>query len=197
MTGQHTIAQTEQAVAELLGGLPLDFDAMMAVSNIYRASTAIRHHLEDLVLRTVDLTWTGFVVLWVLWVWGELEARHAAAEAGITKGTLTGAIKTLGARRLVERRGDPDDGRVVRLRLTPAGKRLMRKLFPEFNREEAFVVAALRAPERRRLARSLRDIVQHVEEHAEERRAALRQNTPGVRRSGGRVRAPDRLRQER
>ncbi|OLB80595.1 MAG: MarR family transcriptional regulator [Actinobacteria bacterium 13_2_20CM_2_71_6] len=197
MTGQHTIAQTEQAVAELLGGLPLDFDAMMAVSNIYRASTAIRHHLEDLVLRTVDLTWTGFVVLWVLWVWGELEARHAAAEAGITKGTLTGVIKTLGARRLVERRGDPDDGRVVRLRLTPAGKRLMRKLFPEFNREEAFVVAALRAPERRRLARSLRDIVQHVEEHAEERRAALRQNTPGVRRSGGRVRAPDRLRQER
>lgn len=63
---------------------------MAAVANIYRAASAVRQHLENSVLRGSDLTWTAFVVLWVVWVWGESETRHVAEEAGISKGTLTG-----------------------------------------------------------------------------------------------------------
>jgi MarR family transcriptional regulator, organic hydroperoxide resistance regulator len=189
VTGQHTLAQTEQAIQARLGDMPLDFASMMAISNIYRASTAIRHHLEDSVLRPVNLTWTGFVVMWVMWVWGEMEARHVAAEAGITKGTLTGVIKTLQSRDLVERKGDPNDGRVVRLKLSETGEQLMHRLFPEFNKEEAFVAAALPADDRRRLATSLRELVIHIEEHGEARRAEMRQSRPDVLRRGGRARS--------
>lgn len=189
MTGHHTLTETEQAVTQRLGGLPLNFDAMAAVSNIYRASTAIRHHFEDSVLRKADLTWTGFVVLWVVWVWGEMEARHVAAEAGVTKGTLTGVAKTLEARGLIQRRSDPADGRVVRLRLSRAGERLIRQLFPEFNREESFVVAGLGAADCKALARILRQIIIQLEERGEARRTSIRGDGPALRRSGRRRKA--------
>jgi len=143
MTGHHTLAETERAVSERLGGLPLDFKAMAVVSNLHRAAGAIRNHVEQTVLRQSDLTWTGFVVLWVIWIWGEPETRHAAEEAGISKGTLTGVVKTLEARGLVARSAHPSDRRLVLLRLTPEGQALMERLFPAFNDEETFVLGGL------------------------------------------------------
>ncbi|MEV0587080.1 MarR family winged helix-turn-helix transcriptional regulator [Nonomuraea sp. NPDC050310] len=163
MTGHHTLRQTEEAVGERLGGLNLDFEAMWAVSNIYRASSAIRNHLEQTVLRDTGLTWTGFVVMWVVWIWGESETRHVAAEAGISKATLTGVVRTLESYRHLRRTQHPTDRRRVMLALTPTGERLMRELFPEFNRQEAFVVKELDGERRRELAASLRAILEHLE----------------------------------
>ncbi|MEV4096365.1 MarR family winged helix-turn-helix transcriptional regulator [Streptosporangium saharense] len=163
MTGHHTLRSTEEAVGDRLGGLNLDFEAMWAVSNIYRASTAIRNHLEQTVLRDTGLTWTGFVVMWVVWIWGESETRHVAKEAGIAKGTLTGVLKTLESHRYVRRAPNPADRRRVMVTLTSSGERLMRTLFPQFNQEEAFVVKELDSQRRRALAASLRVVVQHLE----------------------------------
>ncbi|MEV7007036.1 MarR family winged helix-turn-helix transcriptional regulator [Streptosporangium sp. NPDC051022] len=163
MTGHHTLRSTEEAIGGRLDGFNLDFEAMWAVSNIYRASAAIRNHLEQTVLRDTGLTWTGFVVMWVVWIWGESETRHVAAEAGIAKGTLTGVLKTLESYRYVRRMPNPADRRRVMVTLTPSGERLMRTLFPQFNREEAFVVKELDSGRRRDLAASLRLVVQHLE----------------------------------
>ncbi|MFI6481185.1 MarR family winged helix-turn-helix transcriptional regulator [Nonomuraea sp. NPDC050663] len=163
MTGHHTMRQTEEAIGERLGSLNLDFEAMWAVSNIYRASAAIRNHLEQTVLRDTGLTWTGFVVMWVVWIWGESETRHVAAEAGISKGTLTGVIKTLESYRHLRRSPHPTDRRRVMVALTATGERLMRELFPDFNRQEAFVVKELTGEQRRELAGSLRLVLQHLE----------------------------------
>ncbi|WP_067176874.1 MarR family winged helix-turn-helix transcriptional regulator [Microtetraspora niveoalba] len=163
MTGHHTLRQTEDAIGDRLGGLNVDFEAMWAVSNIYRASSAIRNHLEQTVLRDTGLTWTGFVVMWVVWIWGESETRHVAAEAGISKSTLTGVLKTLESYRYIRRFPHPTDRRRVMLELTASGERLMRSLFPDFNRQEAFVVKELDSEQRRGLADSLRKVVQHLE----------------------------------
>ncbi|WP_433179660.1 MarR family winged helix-turn-helix transcriptional regulator [Actinoallomurus sp. CA-150999] len=168
MTGHHTLRNTEDAISSRLGDLNLDFEAMWAVSNIYRASAAIRNHLEQTVLRGTGLTWTGFVVLWVVWIWDESETRHVAEEAGISKGTLTGVIKTLESYRYVKRGPHATDKRRVMLSITPTGDRLMRTLFPEFNKEEAFVVKQLDSTQRQDLAGSLRAIVQHLEQTARE-----------------------------
>ena len=40
----------ERKVVEELGHLPLDFRAMAAVSNLFRASAAIRRHMEAKIL---------------------------------------------------------------------------------------------------------------------------------------------------
>lgn len=162
MTGPHHLTETEQAARERLVGLDVDLTAAEALANLHRAVNAVRNHFEQSVLREADLTWTGFVVLWVVWIWGELETRQAAAEAAITKGTLTGVVKTLESRGLVERRTHPSDRRRVLLRLTPAGGRLMKTLFPRFNAEEKFVLCDLDGAQVSAMTTALRTVVNHL-----------------------------------
>jgi MarR family transcriptional regulator, organic hydroperoxide resistance regulator len=159
----RTLSATEAAVNERLAVMTLDMPAMAAVSNVYRAAGAIRNHFEHTVLAPYNLTWTGWVVLWVVWIWQEIETRHVAAEAGISKGTLTGVAGTLEKRGLLGRRAHPDDARRVLLRLTPAGLKLMAELFPLFNKQEALVVESLSADEIQVLAAALRKIVVDLE----------------------------------
>jgi len=159
-----TLSATEAAVNQRLAAMPLDMPAMAAVSNLYRAAGAIRNHFEHTVLAPYNLTWTGWVVLWVVWIWEEIETRHVAAEAGISKGTLTGVAGTLDKRGLLERRTHPDDGRRVLLRLTPAGLKLMAELFPVLNKQETLVVQSLSAEEVQVLAGALRKIVTGMED---------------------------------
>ena len=139
MAGPHTLAETERQVAERLGDLTLDYDAMAVVSNLFRAANAVRNHLERTVLAPADLTWTAFVVLWVTWIWDRVETRVIAAEGGFSKATLSGVLTTLEGRGLVERSRSETDGRLVNVTLTPAGRKLMRSLFPKFNAEERSV----------------------------------------------------------
>jgi DNA-binding MarR family transcriptional regulator len=159
----RTLSATEAAVSGRLAGMTLDMPAMAAVSNLYRAAGAIRNHFEHTVLAPSGLTWTGWVVLWVVWIWEEIETRHVAAEAGISKGTLTGVADTLEKRGLLERGAHPDDARRVLLHLTPSGLQLMAELFPLFNKQEALVVESLSADEVQVLAAALRKIVVGLE----------------------------------
>ena len=130
-----------------------------AVSNVFRVANAVRLHMERQVLGADGISWTGFVVLWVLWVWGEQEARHLAAECGVSKATLTGVVGTLEGRGLVARRRHADDGRLVIVKLTPAGRRMIRRLFPRFNEHEALVVSRLGTDEQDQLAHLLREVL--------------------------------------
>lgn len=163
MSGARTLKQTEEAVQRKLGNQHLDFAAMTAVSNLYRTASTVRNHFEQTVLKPAGLTWTAFVVLWVVWIWEEMETRHVAEEAGINKGTLTGVVKTLEGRGLVRREIPATDRRRTLLTLTPEGEELMSTLFPAFNAEEQYVVSALGARRTKELGDSLKRILTHME----------------------------------
>jgi DNA-binding MarR family transcriptional regulator len=162
-TSRSRLHATEQAVADRLVGVPVDMPAMAAVSNIYRAANAVRNHLERRVLAAHGLTWTAWVVMWVIWIWGEIESRHLAAEAGISKATLTGVQKTLVAKGLVDRKVHPDDARRTLLSLTDPGLLLMGEVLPAFNAEETRVTGDLDEDSVLSLARSLRTVVLRAE----------------------------------
>ena len=49
---------------------------------------------------------------------------------GLTKGTVSQSIKILENKGLVEKRSDKNDKRIVHLKVTPAGKRLLKRLHP-------------------------------------------------------------------
>jgi MarR family transcriptional regulator, organic hydroperoxide resistance regulator len=155
--------RAEHNVRARVGDMDIDFAAMAAVSNVFRVASAIRNHMERTVLGSDGLSWTGFVALFVLWVSGDLESRRLAEECGVTKGTLTGIIGTLERRGLVARRGHPGDGRLVIVTLTPSGRRLIKRVFPKFNSQEAAVTGRLADDERRQLAHYLREILRAVE----------------------------------
>jgi DNA-binding MarR family transcriptional regulator len=158
------LVQAERDIRERIGEQELDFGAMAAVSNIYRAANVIRNHMERTVLADEDLSWAAFTVMFVLWIWGDQQTRHLAAEAGVTKGTLTGVLKTLEKRGLARRRGHDVDGRLVLVGLEPKGVGVIERLFPAFNMGEASVSAALSEGEKSQLAALLRKIIRAVEE---------------------------------
>lgn len=163
MPDAHTLAETESAMNAHVNALQLDFGAAQAVSSIYRAANAIRTHITNTVLRQYDLTWTGFTVLWVVWIWDGMETRHVAESAAISKATLTGVVKTLESRGWIRRESLPNDRRLVRLELTNAGAELMSELYPKFNQAEAAVVKALSPKAKAGLTRELRSIVRTLE----------------------------------
>ncbi|MBS1691479.1 MAG: MarR family transcriptional regulator [Actinobacteria bacterium] len=168
----------EKTMAELLAerhvaGMSLDLEAMATVSNIHRVATRIRHHFEQGVLRDRELTWTSFVTLWVLWIWGETQTRYLAEEVGVSRSTLSGVLNTLERRGLVRRRPHESEGRLVLVSNTATGEELMNELFPKFNAEEAFVVESLSPDTLNRLASALRSIARHLDDAGEERRALI------------------------
>jgi DNA-binding MarR family transcriptional regulator len=152
----------ERKVLEQLGHLPLDFRAMWAISNLFRSSAAIRRHMEAKVLAPDRLSWTSFVGLWVLWVWGELGANAFADAVGISRPTATGVLRTLEGRGWATRRRDPADGRGVLVSLTPRGRTKIEHLFPRFNAEEAVIAGGLAARDQERLAWMLRALARSV-----------------------------------
>jgi DNA-binding MarR family transcriptional regulator len=159
MSEPDDLLPAERRVLERLGHLPLDFRAMWAVSNLFRASAAIRRHMEAKVLADDRLSWTSFVALWVLWVWGEMESRDLAAAVGISRPTSTGVVTTLERRGLVQRKKNAADGRMVRVSLTDSGRTRIEELFPRFNAEEAAVTAHLAPQEQEAMAAMLRSML--------------------------------------
>ena len=159
----------ERKVLERLGHLDLDFRAMWAVSNLFRASTAVRRHMESHVLAQDRLSWTAFTGMWVLWVWGEMEAKEFARAVGISRSTSTGVIRTLHARGYVRRRKHGRDGRAVIVGLTPNGRRKVEALFPTFNAEEAAVAQRLTPRQQGHLATLLRTMFRTVDTNADDR----------------------------
>lgn len=149
----------ERDVRKRLSHLALDFDANMAISNIYRAAAAVRGDAERGVLAKYHLSWGGLTILWVLWVWGDMPTSRLAEECGLAKGTLTGMLTTLEKRDLVARHRVEEDKRRVMVRLTEAGGTTISELFPAFNQFEAATVQGLTSAEQRELARLLRLVI--------------------------------------
>lgn len=149
----------ERDIRQKLGDRELDFDSLNAISNIYRAATAVRRRAEREVLVQHSLSWGGFTILWVLWVWGQMDTARLASECGLAKGTLTGMLSTLERLQLVERERVKADRRKVTVALTADGLTLIEDLFPRFNAYETAMSEGLSAEEKREMARLLRKVI--------------------------------------
>lgn len=152
----EVVLEAERDIRAILGDRPFDFDALLAVSNIYRAANAVRNRMEREVLTPAGLSWGGFTILFVLWVWGDRETGDLAVDCGVAKGTLSGMVATLERLELVSRSRHPDDGRKVIVHLEPAGEDKIEEVFPVFNSYEARFTERLDTAQRHELARLLR-----------------------------------------
>ena len=147
MSGAHTLSETERQVENKLSGMTLDFDSMAAISNIFRAANATRNYLERTVLGPHELSWT----------------RVIAEEGGFSKATLTGVLQTLEGKGYLKRDPGTGDKRLVIVTLTPKGRALMKKLFPDFNTHEQQVLSGFSKAEKRELTVALRKITAFTE----------------------------------
>lgn len=139
-----------------------DFDALHAISNIYRAAAAVRRKAERDVLAEHQLSWGGFTILWVLWVWGNRETADLAADCDLAKGTLTGMLNTLERQGFVERSKMASDRRRVVVTLTESGRSTIEATYPVFNDFESKMLVGMNTGERRELARLLRIVINNA-----------------------------------
>ena len=175
MTGHRTIVETARVTV-------LDLPAMEAVAAVHRASGALRSRAERKVLGPHRLTWTTWVVLQIVSVWKEIETRHVASEAGISKSTLTGVVATLARRGLIQRRVHPTDARRVLLAPTEAGSALVSHLLPKINEEETAMFDDIPRNVLGELTQTLRDLSERLEHPADA--SAGRLSEPLGRRDG-------------
>ena len=161
MRNRDDLGPEEKDILQRVSGLPIDYDAMAVVANIWRASQAIKLVMERSILREFDtkLTWAGFSTLFIVWVWGPIETRDIARSQGVSRATVTSNITMLESHGLVERQTSAQDRRLVIVELTTKGRELIEHVFPHFNEGEVAIASSLTLAEQRTLAHLLRKVL--------------------------------------
>lgn len=134
------------------------------ISNSFRLTSIIKSYTENHVLKQFNLSFSGFTVLWVMWVWGDLETAKLAKNAGIAKSTLTGILKTLEKYGYCIRVPHSKDARRVVVHITKTGEDLMGEVFPKFREIEDNAVSNLTSDEFETSIDSLRTMLHTMEE---------------------------------
>ena len=88
-----------------------------------------------------------------------IDQRTLAANIGLDTSTISGVLDRLEARCLLARSASPDDRRVRRLTLTPAGRALLKLLVPDMQRAQQRMLAPLPKAERAEFMRMLQVLV--------------------------------------
>jgi len=88
-----------------------------------------------------------------------MEAASLADECGLAQGTLTGMVRTLARRGLVESRRLDTDRRRVRIGLTSSGEQMIEDVLPRCNAVESSMVDGLSSQEVTQLSRLLRTVI--------------------------------------
>ena len=156
----------ERIAATHVRNLDINMDAMAVITNVFRVSVLFRNTAERRFLDSHNLSFSGFTVLWVLWVWGRMESFRLAGECGITKGTLTGIVTTLEKSGLVERKLHQTDGRRRLVQATRKGRNLAKRAFLQVNGLEKEFVSRLAAAEVTETSRLLRIMLHTMENDA-------------------------------
>ena len=139
----------------LVPGDPL---AHRALDSLLRAEASVRRRLAADIERE-GLSASGFSVLVVLaTAGGELELRALRRRLRTSKANATEVVTTLESRGLVTRRRDGADRRTAIVGLTPLGREVVDRLFPEHTRRVSAAFAALDEAEKRSFAELCRKL---------------------------------------
>ena len=93
---------------------------------------------------------------------GPRTPAELADAAGVTRATMTGLIDTLERDGNVKREPDPDDRRMMSVRLTAKGDRFLNDFLPGYFKAIAGLMTPLSESERKTLVRLLGKVQQHI-----------------------------------
>ena len=138
--------------------VPDDPLAHRALESLLRAEATVRRRLSA-DLEREGLSASGFSVLVVLTTaGGELELRALRLRLRTSKANATEVVTTLEQRGLVVRRRMEQDRRAASVALTPRGREVVDRLFPEHTVRVQAAFAVLDEQEKRSLAEICRKL---------------------------------------
>ena len=135
------------------------------VYQLKRAELAVRNCVEA-VLRDMELTPNQLLVLALLERGEASSAAELARSMGIQPQSVTELIGPLQRNGMISRKPDAANKRVLRIRVTAAGKRLFLKATEAAMRMEQELLANFNATDLQSLNRSLDYLVTHAEAHS-------------------------------
>lgn len=138
-----------------------DVDATRTLLTLNRASDLITYDLESSIHRPLGSSWSGFRLLYVIWLAGPMEASKAARLTNMSRASVSNLIATLVQREMLVRTADPDDKRAVTLSLSAKGRETAERIYALQNQREAEWVAALSTRERATLVHLLEKVLSH------------------------------------
>lgn len=137
----------------------IDQVAMALGFALVRTGTAHMQEIERRVHRPRGLSFSGFRILYMIWLFKEIEARDLARLAGVSRQTTSTVLANLESNGFVHReRTSETDRRLVAVRLTLEGEAMIGDVFTEQNRLESEWFDCLTPDERAQL-KSLLDRV--------------------------------------
>lgn len=101
---------------------------------IWRAACVSNGMLTRMVEGGFGITRRELGMIGVLEELGEIPASKFAERLHMDRASASLALRSLTEKKLVERRQDAEDGRIVHVRLSPAGQQLFDDLFPRLSR---------------------------------------------------------------
>lgn len=90
---------------------------------LYAASREVIKHYKPY-LDEIDLTYTQYITMLVLWEYGEMNVKELGSKLLLDSGTLTPLLKKLEIKGLITRKRSAEDERSLIVRLTDAGEKL-------------------------------------------------------------------------
>lgn len=122
-----------------------------------RFSLLSHKKLED-DLEKLDLTPPQFYVLATIGYAGGLPFGEIGAKMMVTVSNLTGIVDRLEEKKLVARKRDENDRRVVHVVLTDKGAKLYKNTIPLFEKTVSQIFASLNKPQQKELSAILRKL---------------------------------------
>ena len=116
------------------------------------------HSLVQTRLKPYGLTNLQYVILEMLWGRPGASATELGKELTIDKATLSGALERMSEAGWLEKRPDPDDGRMLRLFSSAKADELRRELVEQRQAANQEFLAGLSSEERLLLGRMLKDL---------------------------------------
>jgi MarR family transcriptional regulator, 2-MHQ and catechol-resistance regulon repressor len=136
---------------------------------LWKASRAVEAHALRNVA-SLDMGLSDFGVLEALLHKGPLPIKDLGAKVLLTSGSITTAVDRLEAKGLVERFNDKQDRRSRIVRLTPTGRKVIKKAFAEHKLAMEQAASGLDPEDRVQLIKLLRRLGQDADLRLEERR---------------------------
>jgi len=130
-------------------------ECMQSISKEY-----FRHHGED--IHKVKITLPQMVTLETLRRQGELKMTDLAAAMNVTTAAMTGLSDRLVRDGYIERASDPDDRRVVKIKLAEKGKKIANHVAEEKRKTVIRMFSVISQAEREKYLKILKHIREHL-----------------------------------
>ncbi|MDH3327667.1 MAG: MarR family transcriptional regulator [Desulfobulbaceae bacterium] len=126
--------------------------ALETFVKLMRSSNTISAEVNNYLAKN-KLTMSQFGVIEALYHVGPMYQRDLAEKILKTTGNITTVIDNLEKRKLVERQREMKDRRYFKVVLTPSGKRLIKKIFPDYAAQVEKSINRLTTAEQKDLGR--------------------------------------------